>query len=445
MRRAWRKAISVMFMTFIAVSILAAAFITMYLYLTQHNLTATEAQRIYAEAAQERLEVILDRRAGDILINNTGGIGVTLKYLVGLDSSSKTADIRELSTPVTIPAGSSITLHVTEFPSGELYVMSERGNLFKAIPGGFSFELEASPADITLERGGSAAITLKLKAALLETPESGVILIVADTSGCKMTNITTVTRAANITYSTTAVIGGRAVGTVTICTNMFIWCLGWTTITYVADPAIMTLANASVVYTIETSTRINNFVAQPEPITITLTTRTRATITKTVTLDAISLDYWDESAGCYVWFRVLNATSGSRLAEAGVRVAAVTATAITTTTETTAPVSYVEINVIQGSVSGGFNDDRSVNIEVISRNGYEGIVTLSFSESDDVIHVPEGAGWGFDENPVTLSAGETKLVNFRFRIRGSGTVTISGSASPSAIVIPDQFTVIIQT
>jgi hypothetical protein len=35
-----------MFMTFIAVCILSAAFITMYLYLTQHGLSATEAQRI---------------------------------------------------------------------------------------------------------------------------------------------------------------------------------------------------------------------------------------------------------------------------------------------------------------------------------------------------------------------------------------------------------------
>ena len=69
------RAISVMFMTFIAVCILSAAFITMYLYLTQHGLSATEAQRIYAEAAQERLQALLDRRAGEIIVNNTGASG----------------------------------------------------------------------------------------------------------------------------------------------------------------------------------------------------------------------------------------------------------------------------------------------------------------------------------------------------------------------------------
>ena len=337
-----RRAISVMFMTFIAVCILSAAFITMYLYLTQHGLSATEAQRIYAEAAQERLQALLDRRAGEIIVNNTGGIGVALKYLVCLKKASNTAVIQELQPLVIVPSGGGAVIAIPgsftcSYPSEELYVMSERGNMFRALPGGFSFEIEASPANVTLSRGGSATITLRLRAILLETPENGVILIVADPSACRMTNVTTVTRIANITYTTMTLIGGRATGVVTVCTaqDKHKEC-SWGTITYIADPTTMIAANVSVSYTTETLTRVDDFIMQPEPITLTFTTRTTATITKTMILGAKSLDYWDPSASCYVWFRVMNATGGSRLAEAGVKVLAGPAT-ITTTTTTTTP------------------------------------------------------------------------------------------------------------
>jgi hypothetical protein len=314
-----RKAISVMFMTFIAVSILAATFITMYLYLTQHNLTATEAQRIYAEAAQERLEVILDRRAGDILINNTGGIGVTLKYLVGLDSSAKTADIRELSTPVIIPAGSGIILHVTEFPSGELYVMSERGNLFKAIPGGFSFELEASPANITLTRGGSATITLKLKAALLRTPESGIILLVARPEGCLMTRTLTTTLTTTATLTVAGVQGQYA--TLTVVTGQGFASTLITVVTGLA-PAGMATSTITTSYA-TTYTTTASFMKTIQPITImTFTTRTMATVIVPVTLTAENLGWWIGGPECFIVYKAVNATSGSVLAEAWVRVKA---------------------------------------------------------------------------------------------------------------------------
>jgi len=314
-----RKAISVMFMTFIAVSILAATFITMYLYLTQHNLTATEAQRIYAEAAQERLEVILDRRAGDILINNTGGIGVTLKYLVGLDSSAKTADIRELSTPVIIPAGSGITLHVTEFPSGELYVMSERGNLFKAIPGGFSFELEASPANITLTRGGSATITLKLKAALLRTPESGIILLVARPEGCLMTRTLTTTLTTTATLTVAGVQGRYA--TLTVVTGQGFASTLITVVTGLA-PAGMATSTITTSYA-TTYTTTASFMKTIQPITImTFTTRTMATVIVPVTLTAENLEWWIGGPECFIVYKAVNATSGSVLAEAWIKVKA---------------------------------------------------------------------------------------------------------------------------
>jgi hypothetical protein len=182
--------------------------------------------------------------------------------------------------------------------------------------------VEASPANVTLSRGGSATITLRLRAILLETPENGVILIVADPSACRMTNITTTTRIANITYTTMTLIGGRMTSVVTVCTSQKKWECYWGTITYIADPTTVIAANVSVSYTTENVTRVNDFIAQPEPITLTFTTRTTATITRTMILNAKSLDYWDPSASCYVWFRVMNATGGSRLAEAGVKVLA---------------------------------------------------------------------------------------------------------------------------
>jgi len=313
----------VMFMTFIAVSILAAAFITMYLYLTQHNLTATEAQRIYAEAAQERLEIILDRRAGDILINNTGGIGVTLKYLVGLDSSAKTADIRELSTPVTIPAGSSITLHVTEFPSGELYVMSERGNLFKAMPGGFSFELEANPAEVVLENGGSASIELRIKAVLLKTPENGLILLVAKQEYCLMTRTITTMITTTTTITIFGVEGQYATLTVEWRPNGG---GAWkkTTVTVVTSLIPVGEIESEIVRQYETTyTTTASFVKTIQPTTIaTFTTRTATTVIVPVTLTAEDLEWWIGGPECFIVYKAVNATSGSVLAEAWVRVEA---------------------------------------------------------------------------------------------------------------------------
>jgi hypothetical protein len=258
-----------------------------------------------------------------------------LKYLVCLKRASNTAVIQELRPLVMVPSGGGAVIPIPSnftcsYPSEELYVMSERGNMFRALPGGFSFEIEASPANVTLSRGGSATITLKLMAILLETPENGVILIVADPSACRMTNITTTTRIASITYTTMTLIGGRMTGVVTVCTAQGKGkeCL-WGTITYIADPTTVIAANVSVSYTAENVTRVNDFVAQPAPITFTFTTRTAATITRTMILNARSLDYWDPSASCYVWFRVMNATGGSRLAEAGVKVLAGPATITT--------------------------------------------------------------------------------------------------------------------
>jgi hypothetical protein len=454
-----------MFMTFIAVSILSAAFITMYLYLTQHGLSATEAQRIYAEAAQERLQALLDRRAGEIIVNNTGGIGVALKYLVCLKKASNTAVIQELRPLVIVPSGGGAVIPIPSnftcsYPSEELYVMSERGNMFRALPGGFSFEIEASPANVTLSRGGSAEITLKLRAILLETPENGVILIVADPSACRMTNVTTVTRIANITYNTATLIVGRATSVVTVCTaqdkngNLL-----WGIITYIADPTTITAANASAIYTTETLTRINDFIAQPEPITLTFTTRTTATITKTMTLGARSLDYWDPSASCYVWFRVMNATGGSRLAEAGVKVLAGPATITTTTTTTTTTTNTtttttttpgapgIILEPSQGSIDVRKGQSANIMIMIYSVNGYSGYVALSalcesgpaceagklsFSFNPGTVYVPAG---GYATSTMTIKADKKAPVDSINTVRIIGEDASHGISNSTTITV----------
>jgi len=186
-------------------------------------------------------------------------------------------------------------------------VMTERGNMFRAVPGGYKFEIEAEPSSISLGRGGSAVVTLKLKAILLETPEQGTILVVADPSGCRMTTITTGTYVTFISYYTASIIAGR---TTYISGGR----------TYVGGPTTVTVVTSvSAFYATETVTRSEEWVIAPGPMTLTFSAKTRATVTVPVTISARALDFWDETAGCFIWFKVLNATSGSRLAEAGVR------------------------------------------------------------------------------------------------------------------------------
>lgn len=304
-----RFGISVMFMTFIAVSILSLVFMTYYFYLTRQNLSASEAERLYAEAAQERLEVILDRRAKEVIVNNVGGIGVTIKYLVGLDKSGGTAVIGDVAETI-IPVGGSKTLRLdASLLSREIYVMTERGNLFRAVPGGFQFELEGQPPSISLGKGGAAVVTLKLKAALLETPEQGAILIVGDPDGCVMATTTTRTHMTGILYLTRSIIAGTTT-----------YVAGGRT--YVVGPITLTVVTSiSAFYTTETVTRTNEWVRTPSPLSTNLNTRIKTTMTTSITISAQALDYWGD-AGCFIWFKVLNATSGSKLAEAGVRVTA---------------------------------------------------------------------------------------------------------------------------
>ena len=326
-REMWRKAISVMFMTFIAVSILTAIFITMYLYLTQHNLTATEVQRIYAEASREKLEVYLDPKTKEIIIRNMGGIGVIIKYLVGLDDSSKTANLQlcERLAPTQSnpekPSDVIISANECPFPEGELYVLTERGNMFKAARGGFKFELEASPAIVTVSKGESTAVSLKLKAVLLESPESdesGLILLVAKPEDCIMTG--TVTR--TITTTMTATIAGVQGQYVTLTVRIRINGISETIVTFVTNlaPAGAQTMTATTTYT-TTYTTMASFVKSPQPTPIaTFSKRTTAMVIVPAAITAESLDWWAGGPQCFIVYKAVNATSGSVLAETWVKV-----------------------------------------------------------------------------------------------------------------------------
>lgn len=321
-----RKAISVMFMTFIAISILTAVFLTMYLYLLRAQTLATDAERLYAEAAQEKLEVYLDKLAddgnGEVLVENVGGIGVVVKYVVELDWGGKTAKMCEIGEAV--PVDSSLVIKLSQCsdtisPDGDLYILTERGNMFKAIRGGMSFELEVSPVAATIESGGELLVSLKLKAVILETPSNGTILVVADTSGCRM-------------QAMKEIISGETVTTMTAVTSITVkkW---WRFVTEVI-PYYGTLT--AVASPTTATVRIEQeFIEEPSPMTFTFTTRTTKTINTTITLTARDIEPWINASQCYVWFKILNATSGIRLAEAGLQVMAGSLTTTTTTTTTT--------------------------------------------------------------------------------------------------------------
>ncbi|MCD6535459.1 MAG: hypothetical protein J7K49_00310, partial [Thaumarchaeota archaeon] len=160
-----RKAISVMFMTFIAISILSAVFITMYLYLLRASTMATEAQRLYAEAAQERLEAIYNPAEENLTIRNTGGISVVLKYLVERDESAGQAKIMDfaekLSNTVLSPNETAWIIYSKSNAENELLIVTERGNVFRAQeaaqtgPGIGQFVMKLSQYEITISPGDS--------------------------------------------------------------------------------------------------------------------------------------------------------------------------------------------------------------------------------------------------------------------------------------------------
>ena len=183
-----RKAISVMFMTFIAISILTTVFLTMYLYLLRASTMASEAERLYAEAAQERLEVVLDESKGLLNVTNTGGIGITIKYMVEVDKNSGKAIFTDWG--VSLSPGESVSKSYSQPEGVETLILTERGNLFKANlppapqPVTFPVTLELDPVSIEIGRGQKKQVTLRVKAG--QNYPGGRIYLAADSSDCLM-------------------------------------------------------------------------------------------------------------------------------------------------------------------------------------------------------------------------------------------------------------------
>ena len=368
-----------MFMTFIAISILSAVFITMYLYLLRASTMATEAQRLYAEAAQERLEVIYNPAEENLTIRNTGGISVVLKYLVERDESAGQAKIMDfaekLSNTVLSPNETTWIIYSKSNAENELLIVTERGNVFRAQeaaqtgPGIGQFVMKLSQYEITISPGDSQQITLTL---------------IADP----------------------AYEGDPVQISVWSLQELFLWTF-WS-------------PGCPSGWTCEIS---------PNPVNLSPETPSTAVIT-------ISVPSWESEDDYYLRFEGVG--SGGETEYVTLKV---------TVSRSPPPGEpYVEINVQEDSVSGNYNQKRSVTVEVISHNGYSGTVTLSYQERaywpyTDVISTT-GKNLGFKpSDTVTLSPGATKLVTFKFRVRGNGEVTISGTADPDAIVDSDKFTV----
>ena len=161
-----RAGISVMFMTFIAVSILSTIFLTYYLYLTQQNLSASEAQRIYAEAAQERLEAFFyppAKEASDLGISqrlriNNRGIGTIIRYIFAPMVQEEPLN----SEDIILRSGANITLQLDQtIPDEEnIRIVTDRGSVFIAQLGYFNISFD--PARLVLYPGQQGVSVLRI-------------------------------------------------------------------------------------------------------------------------------------------------------------------------------------------------------------------------------------------------------------------------------------------
>ena len=156
---------------------------------------ASEAERIYAEAAQERLEVILDESKNQLNITNKGGIGVFIKWIVGIDSLNKDVkfedpdceDIAGNPDLIVSPNEEVYCDIPSSISSGDydIYILTERGSLFRAeapqlitLP----ITLELDPASIEIGRGDVISVMLWVKAS--QNYPGGTVYLVADASDC---------------------------------------------------------------------------------------------------------------------------------------------------------------------------------------------------------------------------------------------------------------------
>jgi hypothetical protein len=111
-------------------------------------------------------------------------------------------------------------------------------------------------------------------------------------------------------YATLTVVTGRGFSTTVI-----------TVVTGLA-PAGMATSTITTSYA-TTYTTTASFMKAIQPTTImTFTTRTMATVIVPVTLTAENLEWWVGGPECFIVYKAINATSGSVLAEAWVKVKA---------------------------------------------------------------------------------------------------------------------------
>ena len=151
--RLGRRGISVMFMAFIAICILTAVFLVYYANLVRASALAAGAQRMYAEAAQERLEAYYDGLRQEIVVTNRGGVGVTLAYLVESDHSGGCRTDPPRGLGIALPSNGTVAIPYSRMcPNGLMKLVTERGSVILVgypAPGGAA----AGPISISLPYG----------------------------------------------------------------------------------------------------------------------------------------------------------------------------------------------------------------------------------------------------------------------------------------------------
>ena len=155
-----------MFMTFIAISILTTVFLTMYLYLLRASTMASEAERLYAEAAQERLMAFFYppvEEASEIGINQVlriynQGIGTVIKYIFAFGVRETPLNDEDLL----LGSGENVTIQLQEFvpDDEEIRIVTERGVVFIARVGYFNVSFD--PAKLVLCPGQQGVSVLRI-------------------------------------------------------------------------------------------------------------------------------------------------------------------------------------------------------------------------------------------------------------------------------------------
>jgi len=274
-----------MFMTFIAISILTAVFITMYLYLIRTHTMASEAERIYAEAAQERIKAVVDELHGKLKITNVGGVGVIIKYLFLLRENDALVE-GPIDLPLSPGEEASIDLPAGWTPLQEghsILVLTERGSRFIAeLPSAAALGLliKFETSELSISRGGVASTDLVVEASE-DYPEWQINLVVGF-SNCTMEND---------------------------LTGYDCFCYWW----FGLLRCICLPGGASFTYQYSF---IEKVTLSEYSFTVTPGMNKKITLT----IYASDVKPWVSDVSCHIWVKALNATTGTTLASAGLKV-----------------------------------------------------------------------------------------------------------------------------